>query len=573
MRLKDISIKWKILVLAVAGPVIIATILAFQWVGGIRNAAEVAVVEKSQAIVLMAEATREQMSRKLAQGIIKPFDQIEPDKVIEAVPVVTAMQTAAVNASKAGYKFRVPKESPRNPNNEPTPFERQILAELKSKNLDEKIVITNDAIHYFKPIRLTKECLFCHGDPVGKIDPTGGRLEGWREGEIHGAFEIISSLDNAKAEVRKTILTVALWACGILIICIAVSWLLLNTSVIRPLRRSTDAINRISGKDLRDEDEGLFNDDEFGKINKDLSSMKKELQKVLQSMMHTADTLDSESNDLTDSAQDLTRGSIEMNESSAAVAAAAEEMSANMNNVAAATEEASTNISLVATATEGMAHTITEITRNTENAQRITANAVTEAMSASSKVDELGTAATRIGKVTEAITEISEQTNLLALNATIEAARAGEAGKGFAVVANEIKELARQTATSTAEIKSQIEGIQTSTSETIGQIEQISKVINEVNDIVGVIVKAMEEQNRTTVEIAENISQATLGIQEVTENVSQSSTVSGEVARDISEVSANSNEVTKRSERMGDNARKLRSLAHDLRTIIGEFKL
>jgi len=508
-------------------------------------------------------------------GVIKPFDQIEPDKIIEAVPVVTAMQTAAVNAEEAGYTFRVPKVSPRNPKNEPTPFELEILSELKSKNLDEKVVITDDAIHYFKPIRLTKECLFCHGDPAGKTDPTGGKLEGWREGEIHGAFEITSSLDSAKAEVRKTILTVALWACGILIICIAVSWLLLNTSVIRPLRRSTDAINRISGKDLRDESEGegKFNDDEFGKINKDINSMKKELQKVLQSMMHTADTLDSESNDLTESAQDLTRGSIEMNESSAAVAAAAEEMSANMNNVAAATEEASTNISLVATATEGMAHTITEITHNTENAQRITANAVSEAMSASAKVDELGAAATRIGKVTEAITEISEQTNLLALNATIEAARAGEAGKGFAVVANEIKELARQTATSTAEIKSQIEGIQTSTSETIGQIEQISKVINEVNDIVGVIVKAMEEQNRTTVEIAENISQATLGIQEVTENVSQSSTVSGEVARDIAEVSTNSNEVTKRSERMGDNARKLRSLAHDLRTIIGEFKL
>ena len=66
---------------------------------------------------------------------------------------------------------------------------------------------------------------------------------------------------------------------------------------------------------------------------------------------------------------------------------------------------------------------------------------------------ELGTAAQEIGKVVETITEISEQVNLLALNATIEAARAGEAGKGFAVVANEIKDLARQTATDTGEIK------------------------------------------------------------------------------------------------------------------------
>jgi hypothetical protein len=59
---------------------------------------------------------------------------------------------------------------------------------------------------------------------------------------------------------------------------------------------------------------------------------------------------------------------------------------------------------------------------------------VSNAETASSRINELGSAANEIGKVTETITDISEQTNLLALNATIEAARAGEAGKGFAVV-------------------------------------------------------------------------------------------------------------------------------------------
>jgi methyl-accepting chemotaxis protein len=107
---------------------------------------------------------------------------------------------------------------------------------------------------------------------------------------------------------------------------------------------------------------------------------------------------------------------------------------------------------MVAATVEQMTDTVTEIALNMEKAREITTEAVSDVKSASEKVDELGRSARDIGKVTETITGISEQTNLLALNATIEAARAGEAGKGFAVVANEIKELARQTATATRDI-------------------------------------------------------------------------------------------------------------------------
>lgn len=69
-----------------------------------------------------------------------------------------------------------------------------------------------------------------------------------------------------------------------------------------------------------------------------------------------------------------------------------------------------------------------------------------------SQLGALETAMQRVGKVTAGIDRIARQTNLLALNATIEAARAGEAGKGFAVVAIEVKALARETSSATAEI-------------------------------------------------------------------------------------------------------------------------
>ena len=570
VKLSDISIKWKVLAIALAGPVIVAAILSLQRVSDIRDGAVENIVDKSKAIVLMAEATRSQMARKLELGLIKPFEEIPADRLVEAVPVVTAMQTAAINAEKAGYVFRAPKVNPRNSKNTPTPEELGYLEQIKGKDLEDLVIVKKNEVRYLKPIRLTAECLFCHGDPAGKKDPTGGTMEGWKAGEIHGAFEIISSLDQVNAKVTTARLHVLAATFGVLAVIAGVVWFLLQSSIIRPLRQSSSYINTIAAGDLTGKIV-TTGTDEFGQMVANIDNMSAELRKMIGSVTSSSLTLHQASNSLGDASLDISKGTRELNERSSSVATAAEEMSSNMNSVAAATEEASTNIALVAQSTEDMSSTIREIAKNTEQTQTITARAVAQAETTMTHVDELGEAAKKISAVTETITEISEQTNLLALNATIEAARAGEAGKGFAVVANEIKDLARQTAEATLEIKNRIDGIQNRTNSTVNEIQEISKVIAEINDIVVMVASAVEEQNVTTSQIAENIAQATLGIQEVTENVSQSSIVADEVARDISRVHKESEDISGQSSLLNQRAGELKKLSEELKAVIGSF--
>jgi len=400
----------------------------------------------------------------------------------------------------------------------------------------------------------------------------GNNLTAAARAVIKNADQILEKAASAMHKAGsggKRIITVILGICVLLAIALA---FVISRAIVKPIIRSADFAKKMSEGDFT-QILDIDQKDEVGILAEAMNTMVVNLGKMFKDITAGVETLFSSSTELSAISQQMSSGSEQTSGKANTLATAAEEMSSNMGSVAAATEEASTNVSMVATASEEMTATINEIAQNTEKARGITGEAVSQAKSASDKVNELGTAAQEIGKVTEAISDISEQVNLLALNATIEAARAGEAGKGFAVVANEIKELAKQTAEATSEIKNKIGGIQSSTEGTVTEIEQISKVINDVNEMVSTIATAVEEQSVTTKEIANNVLQASQGIQEVTENVAQSSTVAGEIAKDISDVNQAANEMTNSSSQVNMSAEEMSKLAEQLKEMVGQFKV
>jgi len=379
-------------------------------------------------------------------------------------------------------------------------------------------------------------------------------------------------LDIAKAGSSASI-QMLIAGFAIVILAILLLWYAAG-GISRPISRTVDMLKDIA------EGEGdltkrleIKSVDETGEMAKWFNVFMDKLQSLITEISENSKTLEGSSTGLTEIAGQLAHGSEEMLERSNGVAAATEEMSSNMNNVAAGSEQAATNVNMVAAASEEMTATVQEIAQNSGKAREITEKAVVNTTNATAKVNQLGQAALEISKVTEVITEISEQTNLLALNATIEAARAGEAGKGFAVVANEIKELANQTASATQEIKSRIDGIQNSTNETVVEIDQISKIIDEINNIVGTIATAVEEQSASSQEVSSNISQASLGIQDVNENVSQTSVVSSNISNDIANVNLGIGDISKNSSQVDVRAGELASLAEQLQTLVGRFKI
>ena len=143
------------------------------------------------------------------------------------------------------------------------------------------------------------------------------------------------------------------------------------------------------------------------------------------------------------------------------------EESGRRAQVADAVYEASTQVAAAST----------ELSASVASLHQSAEAAAGEAELALRTVHSLEQAATEIQHAVTLIESVAGQTHLLALNATIEAARAGEAGRGFAVVAQEVKELARESASASGDITRQVAASQEATAEAVAVIGRIATVI------------------------------------------------------------------------------------------------
>lgn len=152
----------------------------------------------------------------------------------------------------------------------------------------------------------------------------------------------------------------------------------------------------------------------------------------------------------------------------------------------------------------GMEEFSATVTFNTENSMQVANLAQTSqqtvtdgsriAQSAIDAMEVITVSSQEIIKIIDLIDAITFQTNLLALNASIEAARAGDAGKGFAVVAEEVRSLAKSSASSSHRIK-----------ELIGQSNENIKAGVELVNQTGVALSQTLEFVNKVAELAKSI--------------------------------------------------------------------
>jgi len=549
-------------------------------------------VSKARSVVLTAESIRVGMAQKWEHGIFSQDDLVQwsddghVDKVLAAVPIVTAWEAVKAQSEAGGYVFRTPKFNPRNSANQPDTLEAEALRAFEaSPELSEYTIFDskNNAVRYFRPIRLDSTCMICHGDPSQSkelwhnnrgVDPTGHMMEGYAENDLHGAFEVIQSMDKAEARAHAATVQGVIVTVVVLVPCLLLLMWLIRREIVKPIKATVNTLRDIAQGE-GDLTRRLQADrtDELGDLATWFNTFVSRIEDVVREIAGGASTLRDASHSVRENALGLSLGAEESKSQSAQVSAAAEEMSINLSNVAQCTSEVSDKVAKISLAINQMETTIENVAASATQSAAVASEASQIVQINRGRIDAMGLAANEIGNVINMIQAIAEQTNLLALNATIEAARAGEAGKGFAVVATEVKDLAKQTAMATDDIRIRIETMQTSTSDAVESMQEISDVITRVNALSRDIAQAVDGQKQTARQIATDISTTVTAAASVAYGINETAIASREITQSIARVDQNLAKTSLGASDSQSAGEELSRLASQMQSMVSQFRV
>lgn len=283
--------------------------------------------------------------------------------------------------------------------------------------------------------------------------------------------------------------------------------------------------------------------DELQESNQGLATAMQSVRQLASQMAATAERLAQAGTQITSTSQQQASGSAQQAAAVAQISATVEELSRTAAQIAESAAEtlrsAEVGRTAVADTTSGMEAIKSRVESTTE------------------RIRLLGEAGQRIGEITDIINEIAGKTHLLAINAAIESAAAGEYGRRFAVVAQQVKELADETKTATAQVKRLIAQTQTATNASVIATEQMTKEVEYGLEVARRARQSIEE----IVQRAQAISLATHQQQSASE---QTVTAMRDIA-DISRQSASA------AQHLADNARDLSDVSHTLRQAVAQL--
>ena len=352
------------------------------------------------------------------------------------------------------------------------------------------------------------------------------------------------------------------------------------------LDRMVMECNRMKDGDFRLNSNYEPRGDELGQMDAAMQDMRKTLNKLMRHVSESAEQLAASSEELTASAGQAAQAATQVAQSATEVVESVEHQQKSVMDSNEAVQSAEASVEEIRQKSDQVeANSNAAATRAEKGNQAIDDSVrqikdVEETVTASAKmVDRLGERSKEIGEIVDTMTGIAEQTNLLALNASIEAARAGEHGRGFTVVAGEVGKLAQESKESAEKIAKIIKEIQGDTEEAVLSMRTGREAVVEGAQSVESLRTMFEEINQLVVGVSGEISQVTESINsmadatnDIASEMNDINSYSGKVASEMQAVSAATEEQSASAEEIAAASEALAKLAQDQQAALSSFR-
>ena len=362
---------------------------------------------------------------------------------------------------------------------------------------------------------------------------------------------------NAGSKAKRTTVLILVLIVIATILSLGATFLIVK-SISGPLSEGVAVANRLAAGDLT-ATVTVRSKDEIGTLMTAIDNMVRNLKDLIGKIQYTSANLASGSEELSATAEEISRGMEGQASRSQQIATATEEMSQTVIDVAKNTSD----IAQISSQTYGYASDGAGIVNRSVEEVKAIATTVAES---SSVMQRLSESSKQIGSIVNVINDIADQTNLLALNAAIEAARAGEQGRGFSVVADEVRKLAEKTTQATSQINAMISSIQT---EVVSANAALDNATLRVESGLEFSRKAGDSLDK----IVNSSGMLQSMVQQIASATEEMSTVSETISSDIQGNAEGQKEISAGSEQIAQASSGLARLATELKSAAGQFKL
>ncbi|MEA1832850.1 methyl-accepting chemotaxis protein [Methylobacterium durans] len=320
---------------------------------------------------------------------------------------------------------------------------------------------------------------------------------------------------------------------------------LISRAVVRPLERVMEFAERVGSGDLSQTLDARGTD-EIGRLGRSLNGM-------VAGLADLARTNRAATADLNAAAAEIRASAQEQAASVEEQFAAVQETAATVDEITHSGAQIGKRASEVIATAQATAQTSKAGLRAVADTARAMEAIREQAEAVAGNIVALSEKTQTIGEIITTVNDISERTHLLALNAAIEAAAAGEGGRSFAIVAAEMKLLADQAKSATAQVRSILgeiqRGINTSvmlTEEAVKRAATGKTRSDTTQRTIEEITARVEESVQTFQQIVASTNQQQLGIEQVMgalQNIRQASQQTAAGTREVESASANLTEL------------------------------